>query len=195
MRPDQPAVFRIGQNGCRARADRRRYIFKGVKSVAVAAAPIEMKRGHILSLRKRFQHRHDRRDAGAAGKQNRRARGVAGKSKFAERPFEADDVAGTQLVVDVGCEASIGDAPDVQFERAVGTGRVGDGEGVEAAVLADHTDILAGTVLDRRRRRRLERYNGDVGRGLCDCNHTGRTPELRGDRPRRQFRYIEREIA
>ena len=117
-----------------------------------------MKRGLILGLRKRFQHRHDRRNAGAAGKQNRRAGGVAGKSKFAERPLDADDVARTQLVVDVGCEASIGDAPDVQFERAVGTGCIGDREGMQPAVLADQTDILAGTVLDRRRRRRLERH-------------------------------------
>ena len=66
---------------------------------------------------------------------------------------------------------------------------------MQPAVLADQTDILAGTVLDRRRRRRLECHYGDVGRGLCDRNHTGRTPESRGDGPRRQFRYIERDIA
>lgn len=87
--------IRIGQNGCCARAGGRLDVFKGVKSVAVAAAPIEMKRWLILGVRKRFQHRHDRRNAGAAGKQNRRAGGVAGKSKFAEWPLEADDVART----------------------------------------------------------------------------------------------------
>src|SRR5580658_2103912 len=116
--------------------------------MAVAAAPIKMQWAPVLGLRKRFQHRLNRRDAGAAGKQNRRARGVAGKSKFAERPLETHDIAWTYLVVHVRRKAPIRDASDVQFERAVGARRVGDGEGVLPAVLANQTNILAGPVPD-----------------------------------------------
>ena len=123
--------------------------------------------------------RLDRREAGSAGDEDDRLVGILAQVERAERALEAQDFAALVFLEQLIAEDTARNVPDVQLEQRVVLRRVGERKAAPASVLEQEVDVLPGEVLQPLVRRKLERNDGDIGRGLVDLfDAAGQLPDL-----------------
>jgi hypothetical protein len=116
--------------------------------VAAARVVQEGDLSAVPRVAQRAEHRHDRRDAGAAAGQQQRARDLAGEDELALGLRQVDDRAGLQLLVQELRDVAVGVRLDRDAERAALLGpRARHREDPDAARAVDldtELDVLAG---------------------------------------------------
>ena len=139
---------------------------------AAARAPVQ----HRLALARLpdqvFDHRLDRREAGARGEQDHRLVAVFAQEETSERAFHAQDVFFLQRGEHVVGELAAGQMPQVQFDAGfvdLGVGCVGHRITAARAVAQDELDVLAGVVLEPVVGRQLHLQDRDVRRRPVDA--------------------------